>query len=83
MRDFVCPGEMRRGSSIVSVSVGHTRIMHFKHIKTKKRVDIELEEGSILIMHAAANKYWTHAIPKRALSSVPSARLNITFRDFV
>lgn len=76
---------MVKGSSIVSVSFGETRSINFKHDKTGQLVKYDLPSGSVMVMHASANKYWTHAIPKRIKDKSYDnigPRLNITFRSF-
>jgi alkylated DNA repair dioxygenase AlkB len=64
---------------IGSVSFGATRKFKFKHNALKKlTVDIELENGSFLLMKGEAQHHWYHSIPKTTKAVGP--RINLTFR---
>ena len=65
-------------SSIASVSLGAARKFAFKHATTNERVDIELENGSLLDMKGAIQQYWYHALPKTM--RIKQLRINLTFR---
>ena len=50
---------------IGSVSFGATRKFRFKHAGMKKlNVEIELENGSFLLMKGETQHHWYHCIPK-------------------
>lgn len=63
---------------IASVSLGAIRTFQFKHKCSKQRVDIALENGSLLVMQGDTQTHWQHALPKRLREN--EARLNVTFR---
>ena len=65
-------------SSIASVSLGAARKFAFKHATTNERIDIELENGSLLDMKGAIQQYWYHALPKTM--RIKQLRINLTFR---
>jgi alkylated DNA repair dioxygenase AlkB len=65
-------------SSIASVSLGAARKFAFKHATTNERVDIELENGSLLDMKGAIQHHWYHSLPKSM--RIKQLRINLTFR---
>ena len=66
---------------IVSMSFGAERTFSFKHRITKERVNLILEDGSILIMRGATQSAWMHSLPKR--SKIYEPRINLTFRTIL
>jgi alkylated DNA repair dioxygenase AlkB len=65
-------------SSIASLSFGAVRKFAFKHFITNERLDIELENGSLLDMKGAIQGHWYHALPKT--TRIKQLRINLTFR---
>jgi len=65
-------------SSIASVSLGAARKFAFKHATTNERLDIELENGSLLDMKGAIQQNWYHSLPKT--TRIKQMRINLTFR---
>jgi alkylated DNA repair dioxygenase AlkB len=65
-------------SSIASVSLGVARKFAFKHATTNERVDIELENGSLLDMKGEIQAHWYHSLPKSM--RIKQLRINLTFR---
>jgi len=64
---------------IASVSLGATRLFKLRHYQDKAlKLDIPLENGSVLIMQGSTQHFWEHSIPKTSRPVGP--RLNITFR---
>lgn len=63
---------------IASLSIGTSRIMLFKHKKTKKISKLSLENGSLLLMKGNTQEEWLHSIPKR--KNILNSRINLTFR---
>ena len=64
---------------IASVSLGATRIFKLRHYQDKSlKLDVPLENGSVLIMQGSTQHFWEHSIPKTARPVGP--RINITFR---
>jgi alkylated DNA repair dioxygenase AlkB len=70
--------EMVAGSSIASMSLGAARMFAFKHAATKERIDIALENGSLLDMKGTIQNNWYHSLPKT--KKVKQLRINLTFR---
>ncbi|HRH02325.1 MAG TPA: alpha-ketoglutarate-dependent dioxygenase AlkB [Bacteroidia bacterium] len=64
---------------IASVNFGATRKFQLRHIKTKEKLEIELTNGSLLIMQGALQHFWQHQVPKT--SKVVGERINLTFRE--
>jgi alkylated DNA repair dioxygenase AlkB len=74
--------QLVNGSPIYSFSFGQAR--DFRIIPKDKGdvIKIKLEHGSLLIMGGDFQKHYYHEVPKRALSTCPGRRINITFRHF-
>lgn len=67
--------------TIASLTLGAERKFSFKHKVTKQRVDIILENGSLLLMKGTTQKEWLHRLPPT--KKVHSPRINLTFRTIV
>jgi alkylated DNA repair dioxygenase AlkB len=65
-------------SSIASLSFGAVRNFAFKHATTNERLNIELENGSLLDMKGSIQQHWYHALPKT--TRIKQLRINLTFR---
>lgn len=65
-------------SCIASLSFGAARRFSFRHKRTKERVDVILEHGSLLLMEGGIQRHWQHCLPKSAKIAEP--RVNLTFR---
>ncbi len=64
---------------IVSISLGATRDMVFKHKRrTMKDIKVRLPSGSMVVMRSPLQEGWTHGIPVR--KTVTGKRINLTFR---
>jgi len=66
---------------IASVSIGAERKFSFKHNETKEKLDLELGNGSMIIMSGEIQHFWKHALPKT--KKVQTPRLNLTFRSII
>ena len=66
--------------TIASISLGDSRTFAFKRKDgTGKRVNLELEHGSLLVMAGATQKNWLHGIEKTNQNK--GERINLTFRQ--
>ncbi len=63
---------------IASLSLGISRVMLFKHKETKVINNLNLENGSLLVMKGNAQEEWLYLIPKR--QNILNSRINLTFR---
>lgn len=63
---------------IASLSLGAERVFEMQHNKSKKRIKLRLEHGSLLCMLSGSQRFWKHQLPKD--KSVDSSRINLTFR---
>ncbi|NJP09044.1 MAG: alpha-ketoglutarate-dependent dioxygenase AlkB [Leptolyngbyaceae cyanobacterium RU_5_1] len=72
--------ELGQNPPIGSVSFGGSRrfSLRHKHRKDLKIIDIDLTNGSFLLMKGATQHYWQHQIPKTA--KIVQPRINLTFR---
>lgn len=64
---------------IASLSLGATRRFQLRHRRDPAdRLDLDLPDGSLLVMRGALQKHYRHAVPKQRAITEP--RLNLTFR---
>lgn len=74
--------ELGKNPVIASVSLGAVRRFMFKHkYKKELKFEIELNNGSLLIMKGETQHFWQHQIPKTAKKVQP--RINLTFREII
>ncbi len=74
--------ELGTNPEIASVSIGATRVFHFKHrTLTKEKHKINLENGSLLLMTGEMQHHWLHHIPKT--KKPIGERINLTFRKII
>jgi len=67
-------------SLIASVTFGGNRIFKFRNRTTGAKIDLELQNRSLLLMHDMQTE-WQHALPKSKTRTAP--RINLTFRRLV
>lgn len=65
---------------IASLSFGATRTFQLKHKQTGEKIDIKLENGSLLLIDMESQQYWLHQLKKEI--KVKGSRINLTFRQF-
>lgn len=70
--------ELVKHAGITSLSLGAERKFMFKHRKTKDRIDIFLENGSLLVMKNETQEHWLHRLPQSV--KVKDPRISLTFR---
>ena len=73
--------EMGSNPIIASIRLGAARKFSFKHQKTGHKVDLMLENGSMLLMQKQTQQFWKHALPKS--TRIKEARINLTFRKTI
>ncbi|QLE02998.1 alpha-ketoglutarate-dependent dioxygenase AlkB [Galbibacter sp. BG1] len=73
--------DLKQNGAIASLSFGATRKFSFKHKNTKEKVNIILENGSLLVMKGETQKNWLHRLPPT--KKVLTPRVNLTFRTIV
>lgn len=66
---------------IASLSFGETRLLRFRHHRTRMALDIELSHGDLLIMAGELQHHWRHELPKTRQAK--QARINLTFRRII
>lgn len=67
--------------TIASLTLGAERKFSFKYKETKQRIDVILENGSLLLMKGTTQKNWLHRLPPT--KKVFSPRINLTFRTII
>lgn len=70
--------DLKKDGAIASLSFGAERKFSFKHRKTCEKIDLHLENGSLLIMKDKTQTYWLHRLPPSKKIQTP--RINLTFR---
>jgi alkylated DNA repair dioxygenase AlkB len=73
--------DLKKNGAIASLSFGAVRKFSFKHKKTKERVSLILENGSLLVMKGTTQTHWLHRLPPTKTTHQP--RVNLTFRTIV
>lgn len=73
--------DLKKNGAIASVSFGAERKFSFKHKITKEKIDLFLEDGSLLIMKDETQTYWLHRLPPSRTVCTP--RINLTFRTIL
>jgi alkylated DNA repair dioxygenase AlkB len=70
--------DLKKHGAIASLTFGAERKFLFKHKTTKEKVEIFLENGSLLIMKGTTQDHWLHRLPPTTKVNTP--RVNLTFR---
>jgi len=70
--------DLKKNGAIASLSFGAERKFCFKHKKTKEKIVLILQHGSLLVMKGATQTYWLHRLPPTKMTDQP--RVNLTFR---
>ncbi len=73
--------ELKKNGAIASVSFGAQRKFLFRHKETKETVEVQLENGSLLLMKDETQKNWLHRLPTTKKIFTP--RINLTFRTVI
>lgn len=68
-------------STIASLSFGAERRFLFKHKNTQQKIELNLHNGSLLLMKENTQNNWWHSLPKSA--KITSPRINLTFRKMI
>lgn len=70
--------ELKKEGAIASVSFGAVRKFAFKHKETEEKVELTLDNGSLLVMKGTTQSHWLHRLPPSKKVVLP--RINLTFR---
>lgn len=75
--------ELGPNPTIASVSLGETRKIVFKHKSNKglEKVELDLDDKSLLLMEGKLQHFWKHQLNKTAKKV--DERINLTFRRIV
>ena len=66
---------------IASLSLGAERLFKIRHNRGGEAVDLNLADGSLLLMGGALQHHWRHCVPKTR--QAVEARINLTFRNIL
>lgn len=70
--------DLKKDGAIASLSFGAERKFSFKHKTSMHKVDILLEDGSLLVMKDNTQTNWLHRLPPT--KTIHQPRINLTFR---
>lgn len=70
--------ELKKNGAIASISLGAVRKFCFKHKTTQEKKEIQLDNGSLLVMKGTIQEYWLHQLPPS--KKIQESRINLTFR---
>ena len=70
--------DLKKNGAIASLSFGAERKFSFKHKTTQQKVELVLENGSLLVMKDQTQTFWLHRLPPT--KKILSPRINLTFR---
>jgi alkylated DNA repair dioxygenase AlkB len=70
--------DLKKHGAIASLTFGAERKFLFKHKNTKEKVEVFLENGSLLVMKGTTQDHWMHRLPPT--TKVKTPRVNLTFR---
>ncbi|WP_294215394.1 alpha-ketoglutarate-dependent dioxygenase AlkB [uncultured Chryseobacterium sp.] len=70
--------DLKKHGAIASLTFGAERKFAFKHKTTKEKVELWLENGSLLVMKSTTQDHWLHRLPPTTRVKTP--RINLTFR---
>ncbi len=70
--------DLKKNGAIASLSLGAERKFLFKHKFSSEKVDVLLENGSLLVMKDETQSFWLHRLPPTKKVNTP--RINLTFR---
>jgi alkylated DNA repair dioxygenase AlkB len=77
------------GDTIISISLGSSCIMDFINLSNKRKIEVKLDSGSLVVMKGESRKFWTHGIAQRKTDSFKgqkitrSLRISMTFRKVI
>lgn len=73
--------DLKKNGAIASLTFGDERKFSFKHKNTKEKIDLQLENGSLLVMKGETQTFWLHRLPPTQKSK--KVRINLTFRSII
>ena len=73
--------DLKPNGAIASLSFGAERKFAFKHKTTGQKVELILEDGSLLLMAGVIQNHWLHRLPPT--TKVHEPRVNLTFRTII
>jgi alkylated DNA repair dioxygenase AlkB len=73
--------DLKKDGAIASLSFGAERKFAFKHKLSKEKVELYLENGSLLVMKDTTQTHWLHRLPPT--KKVRTPRVNLTFRTIM
>jgi len=77
------------GDTVISISLGSSCVMDFINIRTKQKIEVVLESGSLVVLSGEARHNWTHGIAQRktdnfnGIKSDRRLRVSMTFRKVI
>ena len=72
--------DLQKDSPIVTISLGEERIFRMRPYKKKGFKDIEMNNGTVIVVPWATNQQWTHEVPH--FKRYKGKRISITLRAY-
>ena len=72
--------DLEEGSPIVTISLGEERIFRMRPYKQKGFKDIEMNNGTVIVVPWTTNQHWTHEVPH--FKKYSGKRISITLRAY-
>lgn len=72
--------DLKEGSPIVTISLGEERIFRMRPYRQKGFKDIEMNNGTVIVVPWTTNQYWTHEVPH--FKKYSGKRISITLRAY-
>lgn len=68
------------GNTVISISLGSSCVMSFINLKTKQKIEVMLESGSLVVISGEARYNWTHGIAQRKTDNFKGVKTNRRLR---
>jgi len=72
--------DLQEGSPIVTISLGEERVFRMRPYKNKGFKDIEMRNGTVIVVPWNTNQHWTHEVPH--FKKYSGKRISITLRAY-
>jgi len=74
------------GDTVISISLNSSCVMDFINLRTKEKIEVMLDSGSLVVLSGEARHNWTHGIAQRktdkfnGVKTNRKLRISMTFR---
>ena len=77
------------GDTIISISLGSSCVMDFINLQKKRKIEVKLDSGSLVVMKGESRNFWSHGIAQRKTDFfkgqriIRNLRISMTFRKVI